>query len=116
MKIARATLNGMVVVDSVEMAVSLVDRMRGLIGRSSLGPKKGMFLMPCNSIHTFLMKFNIDAIFLGQSLQVVRIVRNIPPRRMVLGGTIAWSVLEIQSGWLAESTLKIGDRLAIEQG
>lgn len=114
MKVARATLNGRTVVESVEMAISVLDRMRGLLGREGMAPGSGMLLLPCNAIHTFLMKFDIDTIFLDKSCKVVKIERGIQPGRMVFGGPGAWSVLEVQSGWLAEGALKQGDALVIE--
>ena len=31
---------------------------------------------PCNSIHTFFMKFNIDVLFLNEHMQVIKKIEN----------------------------------------
>ena len=78
-----------------EVAETFLERVRGLIGRTGLAPGKGMLITKCNCIHTFLMRFPIDATFLDRKGQVVKVVRNIRPwRPWVWGGWRAASVLE----------------------
>ena len=78
-----------------EIAESAFERMRGLIGRAGLGRGKGMLITKCNCIHTFFMRFPIDATFLDREGNVVKVVRNIRPwRPWVWGGWRARSVLE----------------------
>ena len=87
----RETINGV----DAEVAESAFERMRGLIGRRGLGSGKGMLITKCNCIHTFFMRFPIDATFLGRDGKPVRTVRNIRPwRPWVWGGWRARSVLE----------------------
>ena len=78
-----------------EVAERFTERLRGLIGRNGLESGKGMLIMRCNCIHTFFMRFPIDAMFLDRNGEVVRTVRNIRPwRPWVWGGWRAKSVLE----------------------
>lgn len=78
-----------------EVAETAFERMRGLIGRRRLDPGKGMLITKCNCIHTFFMRFPIDATFLDREGNAVRTVRNIRPwRPWVWGGWRARSVLE----------------------
>ena len=78
-----------------EVADRFTERLRGLIGRNGLERGKGMLILRCNCIHTFFMRFPIDATFLGRNGEVVRTVRNIRPwRPWVWGGWRAKSVLE----------------------
>lgn len=80
------------------VARTLFERMRGLIGTKSLSPGEGMLILRCNSIHTFFMSFPIDATFLDESDNVVKVVRNIRPWRFfVWGGFRAVKVLETAS-------------------
>ena len=82
-----------------EVARSFFERLRGLIGRRSLGYGEGMLILHCNAIHTFFMRFAIDAVFLDRNDRVVREVRGIPPwRPFVWGGWRAVKVLETASG------------------
>jgi len=78
-----------------EVAETLGQRLRGLIGRRSLAPGAGMLITRCNCIHTFFMRFPIDATFLDREGNVVKTVRGIRPwRPWVWGGLRAVSVLE----------------------
>ena len=80
------------------MAGSFLARARGLIGRKSLEPGTGMLIPRCNAIHTFFMKFPIDATFIDRDGRVVRTVRNIRPwTPFVWGGLKAVKVLETAS-------------------
>jgi len=78
-----------------EVAETFAERARGLIGRSGLKDGTGMLIRRCNAIHTFFMRFPIDATFLDGEGKVVKVVRNISPWRfMVWGGWRAREVLE----------------------
>ena len=87
----RTIVNGI----DAEVAESAFERMRGLIGRTGLGPGKGMLITKCNCIHTLFMRFPIDATFLDKDGNAVKSVRGIRPwRPWVWGGWRAKSVLE----------------------
>ena len=78
-----------------EVAERFAERLRGLIGRKGLDRGKGMLIVRCNCIHTFFMRFPIDATFLDRQGNVIRVVRGIRPwRPLVWGGWRARSVLE----------------------
>ena len=78
-----------------EIAETFAERAKGLIGRRGLAPGTGMLITKCNCIHTFFMRFAIDATFLDKSGKVVKVVRNIRPWRLwIWGGWRAASVLE----------------------
>ena len=80
---------------TAEVARSFRARLKGLIGRQSLPPGRGLLILKCNAIHTFFMRFPIDATFYDREDRVVRIVRNIRPWRLfVWGGWRAVKVLE----------------------
>jgi len=81
-----------------EVAETFAERAKGLIGRRSLDPGRGLLIPRCNAIHTFFMRFPIDAIFLDRHGRVVKTVRNIRPWRLwVWGGFSAVKVLEVLS-------------------
>jgi len=106
--------DGTTLIERVEPQLSLRGRMKGLLGRRSLEPGRAMFLSPCSSVHTFFMKFNLDLVFLDRSLAVCRVVRNVPPSRIVFGGWGARSVLETGAGWLTEQAVMPGDRIELK--
>ena len=83
---------------TAEVARSLPARIRGLIGRRGLPPGRGLLIMRCNAIHTFFMRFAIDATFYDRKDRPVKVVRNIRPwHPFVWGGFRAVKVLETAS-------------------
>lgn len=106
---AVLTRDGTVPIEQVEPATRLLDRMKGLLGRPSLGHGRALYLSPCNSIHTFFMQFSLDLVFLDRTFKVTKRVDRVGPRRVVWGGMAATSVLEMEAGWLGPDVLRVGD-------
>jgi len=65
--------DGRIVCERVVVADRAHRRMRGLLGRKYLRQGEGMVLRPGWSIHTALMRFPIDAVFLDADQVVIRI-------------------------------------------
>jgi uncharacterized protein len=107
--------DGTILVPEVEVLASLGQRLKGLLGQTSLEPGRAVWLSPCGSIHTFFMRFDLDLIFLGGDFRVVRLVRGVRPWRMVAGGLRARGVVEMQSGWFPAAALKAGDRVRLAE-
>jgi uncharacterized membrane protein (UPF0127 family) len=104
--------DGTVVCERVALADSPVTRMRGLLGRDGLEQGEGLLLRPAASIHTFFMRFPIDAVFLDKSLVVVGIEDAIDPWRTAKQRG-AKSVLELPAGESSRRGLAVGDRLTL---
>jgi uncharacterized membrane protein (UPF0127 family) len=102
---------GTVLADRLKVAENFRDRLVGLLGRSSLEGGEALWLSPCRSIHTFGMRFPIDALFLDSRRVVVRTVDVLPPRRARFGGRGAASVIELPAGTVARTGTKPGDRI-----
>lgn len=88
-------------------------RSRGLLGRSSLDPEEGLWIIPCPMIHTFFMKFAIDVLFLDSGLTVVRVMENLKPWRLSPWVFRASSVLELAGGAL-KGSVKLGDQVEFQ--
>ena len=104
--------NGEVVCDDCVVAASPVSRMKGLLGRKELKPGEGLLLRPAGSIHTFFMRFPIDAVFLDEGLRVLGISDDIRPWRAA-SKRGARVVLELPAGESARRGLEAGDTLSI---
>lgn len=92
----------------VSVAESLVARMRGLLGRSFLPAGHALLIRPCKGIHTFFMRFSIDAVFLDKDNRIVAIYHSLPPNRMTAVYCKAHSVLELPAGTL-DADLEVGE-------
>jgi len=96
-------------------AASFGGRLRGLLGRTSFEPGEGLHLEPCNSIHTFFMRFPIDVLFLDREGVVVLALGRVPPWRATRIVRAARSVLELPAGIIAATTTAEGDRVRFHQ-
>ena len=76
------------------------EKMRGLLGRGGLARGRVLLLRDCRLIHTFGMRFALDVVFAGKAGEVVKVVRGVPPGRVVFGGWRARHTFEAQAGWL----------------
>jgi uncharacterized membrane protein (UPF0127 family) len=84
------------------------DRARGLLARAPLEWDQGLWIEPCNNVHTVGMVYALDLAFLDAYGVVVKLVRNVKPLRIAL----AWgarATLEMRSGQLDRMALKVGD-------
>ena len=80
------------------------------MGVSGLSTGSGIWIAPCEAIHTFGMKFPIDALFLDDGFCVKKLCRNLPPRRISFC-LQAHSVLEVEAGTISRNGVNIGDIL-----
>ncbi|MQA28850.1 MAG: DUF192 domain-containing protein [Luteitalea sp.] len=108
----RRASGGQVVAGSVIPAFDRVTRNKGLLGRRSLEPGSAMVLAPCNSVHTFFMKFPIDIVFVSRDGRVLKIRPRCGAWRLAFGAG-AFAVIELPSGAAEASGVGVGDRLEI---
>jgi uncharacterized membrane protein (UPF0127 family) len=102
---------GEVVCAHCELADTPLKRMRGLLGRSGLGPEEGMLFRPAGSIHMMFMRFPIDAVFCDRDLVILGVERDLKPWKTARrkGAKV---VVELAAG--AAEGLQPGDRLFLE--
>ena len=98
--------------DQVRMCEKFWSRLLGLLGSSKLNAAEACWLKPCNSIHTFGMKYPIDVYFLNKENQVIAVSKEVKPNRLTPIHFDASSVIEFASG--ASRNCEIGDQLAVE--
>jgi len=70
-----------------------------------------ILLTPCNSIHTFFMKFNIDVLFIDNQMQVIKKIENLRPGQVVTKVNGAKMVIESKYGLF--NNIKEGNKLEI---
>ena len=98
------------VAERLEVAVLGARRRKGLLGRTGLPADEGLWIVPCESVHTFGMKFAIDLVYLDRNKCVRKVSHSVPAWR-VSGCLSAHSVLELAAGTVARSQTSPGDRL-----
>jgi len=76
----------------------------------------GMWIVPCNSIHSFGMRFKFDAVFLDKKLRVVHLVREMKPWRISKMVFSAHSVLELPAGLISQTATELGNQFEMRKG
>jgi len=109
----RNTTRDTVLASAGWRATRALERMKGLLGRDELGEGEGIQIEPCNSIHTFFMRFAIDVLFIDRDGVVVRAFSAIPPWRLTRIYGRARSVIELPPGTLERTQTFEGDRITV---
>ena len=81
---------------------------------TALAPGDGLWIVPCEGVHTFGMKFAIDLVFLTKRRKVHKI-RHAVPRRRIAIDLLAHSVLELPPGTILATRTAVGDQLQLEK-
>lgn len=112
-KVLNITRNTTVATD-VRVADNYFKRLQGLMGKARMQPDSGLWIVPCNDIHSFFMRFEFDAIFLNRENTVLYLLERMKPwriSRFVKGGR---AVLELPAGTIKASATEIGDQLSLQ--
>ncbi len=76
----------------------------------SLSPGDGLWIIPCESVHTWFMHFPIDVIYLNRDKRIEKLRGDVVPWRFSACFS-ADSVLELASGSIRASRTERGDLL-----
>ncbi|MFV9473476.1 DUF192 domain-containing protein [Advenella sp. RU8] len=75
-------------------------RLKGLLGKKAWPANRVLLIRPCNSVHTFGMRFSICVIFLDYDYRVLKVAPCLKPWRFAICHN-AYCVLELSSGVLS---------------
>jgi uncharacterized protein len=103
-----------VLADSADVADTSAKRRNGLLKHTGLAAGQGLWIVPCESVHTFFMKFPIDLVYMDKSRKV-RKVRHAVPAWRLSACLMAHSVLELPAGTVERTQTRPGDQLVIEK-
>ena len=104
-----------VLADRLEVADHGANRRKGLLGRESLPAGEGLWIKPCEAVHTFCMRFAIDLVYLDRRNRIRKVKSGVPPWR-ISSCLSAHSVIELPSGTVAATHTKPGDLLEFSAG
>jgi hypothetical protein len=111
LRVANVT-RGTVLATRLEVADSGPSRNKGLLGRKGLGEGEGLWITPCESVHTFFMQFPIDLVYLDRKNRIRKVCHSVRPWRISLCLS-AHSILELPSGAIRASRTEAGDTLQL---
>ena len=112
LRVRNLTRGAIELADRADVADTSEKRRQGLLKHTGLEIGEGLWIVPCEAVHTFFMKFAIDVIFLNRKRQVVKIRGNMGLWRMS-GSLRAHSVLELRAGSCERTGTLKGDQLEL---
>lgn len=99
----------------VKVADSFLGRLVGLLGKRSLNPDSGVWIVPANAVHTFGMLFSFDLVLIDKDFKVVGLRELVRPCRVTRPNFHAESVIELPAHTIFRSRTEVGDQLVIER-
>jgi len=94
----------------LEQARTGAARRKGLLGRNELPTGGGLWIVPCESVHTFWMQFPIDLVYMDRKKRIKKLRSNVPPWRLS-ACLSAHSILELPAGTIKSTLTQVGDML-----
>jgi uncharacterized membrane protein (UPF0127 family) len=110
--LVKNSTRGKTLADRALLANTSQERRTGLLKHTSLPPGEGLWIVPCEAIHTFGMKFPIDIVYLNRDKKVLKTRTAVGPRK-ISACLRAHSVLELPAGTLEVTGTETGDFLEI---
>lgn len=83
------------------------------MGTKNLDSDRGLLIRPCNSVHTFFMKFPIDVAFIDKNGQICHIIHSMKKNRVSPIVPKAFSVLEAPSATFKACNLELEDMVEL---
>ena len=103
--------NNAVLAEEAEVADTTTERLVGLIGRHEIPRGTALVLPGCRQIHTFLMRFAIDLVYVDADWRVLCTRRCISPWRFGPYCPKAAYAIELRSGTISAVGIELGDQL-----
>jgi uncharacterized protein len=111
--VVRNQTRNTVLATGADVADTSAKRRRGLLKHERLESGEGLWIAPCESVHTFFMKFPIDLIYLDRRKKVRKVRNGVRPWRLS-ACLLAHSVLELPAGMAEATGTEAGDQLEFE--
>jgi uncharacterized protein len=100
--------------ESINSAETSAQRRTGLLKHEKLDEGTGLWIVPCEAVHTFFMKFALDLIYVDRKHRVRKTVRALAPWRMSIC-LPAHSILELPPGTIERTNTQKHDQLEFQK-
>lgn len=107
------TKNDRLLADRITVASKFLSRLRGLMGKPGLEKGEALIILPCKSVHTFFMRFDIDVVFLDRDCVVLHTIENMKPYRWSSFISKSYMVVEMPAGVLSATSTRVGDKIKL---
>ena len=110
----RNVTRGTVLGDTIDIADTRAKRNTGLLKHRGLEPGHGLWIVPCEGVHTFFMKFAIDVVYVDRKHRVRKVVPGLGAWKLSFC-LPAHSVVELPVGVIEATQTQKGDQLVFEE-
>jgi uncharacterized protein len=110
----RNLTKGTELADRADIADTSAARQKGLLKHTGLAEGEGLWIVPCEGVHSFFMKFAIDVVFINKKRVVTKVRSNMVKSRLALSLS-AHSTIELPVGMIEKSRTQVGDQLDLEK-
>jgi uncharacterized membrane protein (UPF0127 family) len=101
--------------ETIAVAATAAQRVRGLLGRECLEDGQGLLFKNCGSLHTFFMTFPIDIIYADRKGKVLKVAPGVKPFKLVAAPMRAFYAIELPEGAIERSGTQAGDILMFDE-
>jgi uncharacterized protein len=108
--LVRNETRGVILAECADVADTSAKRQKGLLGRDDLLAGEGLWIVPCEGVHTCGMRFPIDVVYLDRKKRVRKLRSAMTPWRLSMC-LFAHSVLELPAGMIKQTGTQAGDQL-----
>lgn len=98
------------IIPRVLRTTNALERMRGLLGRAPLRDEEALLIKPCSSVHTLLMRYPLDLVYVSRNWTICKLVSSLRPWR-VSACPGAAMVIEMNAGRINALGLRVGQQL-----
>lgn len=98
------------IIAEIFIADSFIKRFLGFMFRKK-PHHEAILIKPCNSIHTFFMKFPIDVLFIDENMEVIRKIDSLKPGKIIMPQKKCKMVIEGRAGLF--ENVKEGKKLIV---
>lgn len=106
----RNLTRGTAIGDAIDSAESSAERRTGLLKHTKLEEGAGLWIVPCEAVHTWFMKFALDLIYVDRKYRVRGVRKGVAPWRFS-ACFAAHSVIELPAGTIDRTGTQTGDEL-----
>lgn len=114
--IVRNTSRDTVVGETIEVAETASQQVKGLLGRDRLEDGQGLLFKGAGSLHTLFMRFPIDVIYATKQGKVAKVAKAVRPFKLVAAPLRCHYAIELPAGAITASNTQVGDYLDFEDG
>ena len=109
--IIRNTSRNTVVGETIEVAETAVQKVKGLLGRDCLEDGQGLLFKGAGSLHTLFMRFPIDIIYANKQGKVLKAAKAVRPFKVAAAPLRGYYAIELPVGAINASNTQVGDLL-----